>query len=206
MTQLPEINSLIAVHVEGSDILYRSRIEGIDGAKLIVALPSDGMTEHRLAHGTRLSVEWFVGRGIGSVDGFVAGHTDVGVTGLIVELLGEPEIFQRRNHARGDVCVNIDIWPDPEDEEPVTGVTLDLSGGGMRAVIAADVEREQLVRFSLDMGDVKPINGIARVVDTRDGDIVALELHEIVPGDRERLIKAVFASYRGESPLKRNGM
>ena len=87
-----------------------------------------------------------------------------------------------------------------------SGVTLDLSGGGMRAVIDAAVQPEQLVRFSLDMGDVKPVDGIARVVDVRDDNIVALELHEIVPFDRERLIKAVFASFSGQSPIKRHGL
>ncbi|HTR34147.1 MAG TPA: PilZ domain-containing protein [Gaiellaceae bacterium] len=197
MTPLPQINTLVTVRVEGSDTLYRSRIEGADERALAIALPSDGLTEHRLANRTLVGVEWCVGRGLGSVEGIVAGHTDLGVPALVIELLSQPILFQRREHARADVVLDIEIWPDPEDEEPVAGVTLDVSGGGLRAVIPADVEAGQLVRFLVNMPDGRTVNGLARVVAQRDDDIVALEFNEIVQADRERLIRTVFASYQG---------
>jgi len=197
VTPLPEINTLVTVRVEGSDTLFRSRIEGADERALAIALPSDGMTEHRLANRTLVGIEWCVGRGLGSVEGVVAGHTDLGVPALVIELLSEPVLFQRREHARADVVLDIEIWPDPEDDEPVAGVTLDVSGGGLRAVIAADVEPGQLVRFLVNMPDGRTVNGLARVVAQRDDDIVALEFNEIVQSDRERLIRTVFASYQG---------
>jgi len=197
VTPLPQINTLVTVRVEGSDTLYRSRIEGADERALAIALPSDGLTEHRLANRTLVGVEWCVGRGLGSVEGIVAGHTDLGVPALVIELLSQPILFQRREHARADVVLDIEIWPDPEDEEPVAGVTLDVSGGGLRAVIPADVEAGQLVRFLVNMPDGRTVNGLARVVAQRDDDIVALEFNEIVQADRERLIRTVFASYQG---------
>ena len=197
MTPLPEINTLVTVRVEGSDTLFRSRIEGADEQALAIALPSDGMTEHRLANRTLVGIEWSVGRGLGSVEGIVAGHTDLGVPALVIELLSRPTLFQRREHARADVVLDIELWPDPEDDEPVAGVTLDVSGGGLRAVIPAEVETGQLVRFLVNMPDGRTVNGLARVVARRDDDIVALEFNEIVQADRERLIRTVFSSYQG---------
>ncbi|HZQ82109.1 MAG TPA: PilZ domain-containing protein [Gaiellaceae bacterium] len=197
MTSLPDINTLIVVHVDGSDTLYRSRVEGVGDGMLTIALPSDGLTEHRLAHRTLVSVEWRFGRGIGSVDGIVAGHLDVGVPALQLQLVSEPIFFQRREHARGDVVLCVDIWPDAESDEPVTGVTLDVSGGGVRAVIETDLEPGELVRIAVHLREGPPVTGVARVVACRDESVVAFEFHEIVAADRERLIRTVFASYRG---------
>jgi c-di-GMP-binding flagellar brake protein YcgR len=197
MTALPQINTLIAVRVDDSETIFRSRVEGCDPGTLAIAMPSDGMTAHRLANNTFISVDWSVGRGIGSVNGVVTGSIDLGVPALMIHLTGEPVVFQRREHARADVVLQLVVWPDPEDDEPVPGVTLDVSGGGMRAVIPTPLENEQLIRFRVDIPDGTAVNGLARVVDQREDDIVALEFHEIVLGDRERLIRTVFASYRG---------
>ncbi len=159
-------------------------------------MPSDGRMEHELGYGTDVELEWPAGRGLGRVNGVIRGRADVGVPALVVELLGEPKIQQRREHARAEIVLEMEVWPHALSDS-VSGVTLDVSGGGMRAVIPTQLDPDQLVRFVLDMPDGTTVNGLARVIAQRDDDIAAFEFHEIVPGDRERLIKTVFASYRG---------
>jgi c-di-GMP-binding flagellar brake protein YcgR len=198
---MPPVNRLVAVQVEGSETVYRSRIEDVGDGTIFLALPSDGHTEHRFAVGSLVTLEWFADRGMGRVAGVVTGHADVGVPALVVELDGAPELVQRREHARAGLMLGIDVWPDAADDEPVSGITLDVSGGGLRAVINAPLEEDSLLRFSVNLLEGKVVSGLARVVDVRDDDVVAFELHDLVPADRERLIRAVFASYR-ESRVK----
>ena len=197
MSRLPEINSLLTVRIVGEeDSELSSRLEGLEEGRFAIALPSDGTSEHELPYGTDVELEWPAGRGLGQINGVVRGRADVGVPALMVELIGEPRVQQRREHARAELVLEIEIWPSALSDA-VSGVTLDVSGGGMRAVIPTQLDPGQLVRFVIDMPDGTTVNGLARVIQQREDDVAAFEFHEIVPGDRERLIKTVFASYRG---------
>ncbi len=202
MTPPPEINRLVLVHQAGSDLVLRSRVEGVTPGKLSIAYPSDGRTEHRLPVGTELQLEWVVGRGLGTVDGVVAGHTDLGVPTLTVDLVSEPFVQQRREHARADLVLDVEVWPDADCDEPVTGVTLDISAGGLRAALATPLEPGSIIRFAVDLPDGEPLEGLVRVIEQRD-DCVAFEFHDIVAADRERVVRAVFASYRRDASVRR---
>jgi hypothetical protein len=70
-------------------------------------------------------------------------------------------------------------------------------------MLPAPVELGTLVRLSLSCPPGRPIDAIGRVVEARDEGVIALEFHEIVPMDRERLIRAVFASHRVSLPTRR---
>lgn len=202
MTPPPEINTLVYIRVPNSELVMRSRVEGGEDSRLQIALPSDGRTDHRLPTRTEMTVEWMVGRGVGSVDAVVVGHGDVGVPTLIVEMTSEIVLRQRRDYARADLMLPIEIWADAESDEPVTGMTLDVSGGGVRAIIEADLRPGELVRLSLELPEGHAVEGLARVIGQRD-DCVAFQFHDIVPADRERLVKAVFASHRRDATVRR---
>ena len=143
-----------------------------------------------------------VGRGLGSVEGLVAGHADLGVPTLTVELVSDVVLKQRRDYARADLILPVEIWPDAECDEPVAGMTLDVSGGGLRAVLQADLEAGELVRIAVELPEGHAVEGLARVIGQRD-DCTAFQFHDIVPADRERLIKAVFASHRRDAAVRR---
>ena len=198
MTPPPEVNTLVYVRVENSELVMRSRVEGTGDGTLAIALPSDGRTVHRLPARSELTIEWMVGRGLGSVGGVVTGHADLGIETLVVTLVGEPVLRQRRDYARADLILPVEIWPDAECDEPVTGMTLDVSGGGLRAVIDTDLESGELVRISLALPEGHAVEGLARVIGRRD-ECVAFQFHDIVPADRELLVKAVFASHRRDA-------
>ncbi len=202
MTPPPDVNTLVYIRVAGSEIVMRSRVEGGDPGRLALALPSDGRTEHRLPVRSELTIEWMVGRGLGSVEGLVTGHADLGVQTLTVELVSDVVLKQRRDYARADLILPVEIWPDAECDEPVAGMTLDVSGGGLRAVLQADLEAGELVRIAVELPEGHAVEGLARVIGQRD-DCTAFQFHDIVPADRERLIKAVFASHRRDAAVRR---
>jgi len=202
MTPPPEINRLVLVHRADADATLRSRVEGVTPGQLSIAYPSDGQTDYRLPVGTELQLEWVVGRGLGTVEGVVVGHTDLGVPTLTIDLVSEPVVNQRREHARADLVLDVEVWPDADCEEPVTGVTLDISAGGLRAALATPLEPNSIIRFAVDLPDGGPLEGLVRVIEQRD-DCVAFEYHDIVAADRERLVRAVFASYRRDASVRR---
>lgn len=202
MTRPPKVNTLLYVRVRDSETVMRSRVESSEPGRLLIALPSDGVDEHRLDPDTELTIEWIVGHGLGRVEGVVVGHTNVDVRALIVELRTEPVLQQRRDYARAELLLPVEVWPDAECREPVTGTTLDVSGGGMRALLDVDLEAGEIVRMALELPDGGTVAGLVRVIGQRD-EYIAFQFHDIVPGDRERLIKAVFASHQQDASLRR---
>src|SRR5258708_14693263 len=131
---------------------------------------------------------------MGVVEGTVTGHADVGVPALVITLTSTPRIIQRREYVRADMVLELELWPDGDDEEPVPGVTLDVSGGGLRAMLPAPVELGALVRLSVSCPPGPPIGATGRVVETRDEGIIPLQFHEIIPSARQHPILPVFAS------------
>lgn len=200
MKGLPTINDLVLVRVGEPETVLRARVEETAPGVISISYPSDGDTEHPLPVSTRVTLEWLVDRGLGTATGTVFALADVGVPALSVKLDAAPVVVQRREHARADIALEVDIWlPDG----PVPGVTLDVSGGGLRAVVPVSFEPDALARLSINMQGGRPIEALARVVAQREDGVVAFEFDEIVAADRERLIQAVFASYRVTASVRR---
>ncbi|HKI90801.1 MAG TPA: PilZ domain-containing protein [Gaiellaceae bacterium] len=202
MTPRPEISQLVLVHTDDFETALHSRVEDIPPGQLSIAYPSDGQTDYELPVGTELQLEWLVGRGLGTVDAVVVGRRNLGVPTLTVDFVSEPTVNQRREHARADLVLDVEVWPDADCEEPVTGVTLDISAGGMRAALATPLEPDSIVRFAVALPDGDPLEGLVRVIEQRE-DCVACEFHDIVFADRERIVRAVFASYRRDASVRR---
>jgi c-di-GMP-binding flagellar brake protein YcgR len=196
----PKVNQSITVQTDEVDAVLRSRVEESSETRLLIAHPSDGTTSYQFPRGVALVIEWITDRGLCRVPGIVVGQSDVGVAALAVDLLGEVELFQRRQYARAELALDLAVWADPRGE-PVEGVTLDISGGGVRAAVPVQLSEGSLVRIEIDMPSGKSIPALARVVAQREDGVVAFDFHEIVPGDRELLVRTVFASFRADATV-----
>jgi c-di-GMP-binding flagellar brake protein YcgR len=208
MKNLPRIGDLVFVQTDDDpEAQLRSRVEDVRDPLITIAPPSDGNKTRDLERSEKIALEWLLERGLGKATATVLSHVDVGVPGICVQLDAEPIVDQRREHARAELILDIDLWlPSLDGTIPtVTGTTLDVSGGGLRAVIPAVLEPDSLVRITLDMPEGKAIDALVRVVAQRDDGVVAMAFHEIVPFERERLIKAVFASYKSAAMVRRPG-
>jgi c-di-GMP-binding flagellar brake protein YcgR len=205
MMRLPRINELVLVRVGEPEFVLRSRVEGRRPGFLSIAHPSDGLTARSLPLATEVTLEWLVKRGLGTVTGTVVAFVEIGVPALSIRLDSEPAVFQRRTHVRSGLVLELDVWPADPDVPTISGVTLDVSGGGLRALLPVALEPGSLVHVSVDMPTGAPVEALARVVNQRDDGEVAFEFDDIVATDRERLIRAVFASYRVAAFLRRAG-
>ncbi len=191
----PRIHTPLFVHVEGFAGELRSRVEDLpDDGTIVIANPSADGADFTLALGREIELEWVIKRGVARQLAVVRDRVDVGVPGLALEPLGEPEATQRRNYVRVEVLLPVVV--EPERGQPVRGTTLDVSGGGMRAAISARLDHGQPVQVTLGLPNGDPITCGACTIRPVDKEVYAFEFEEIAGPDRERLIRFVFAHQR----------
>ncbi|MEZ5101918.1 MAG: PilZ domain-containing protein [Thermoleophilia bacterium] len=195
MSLLPEPNQHIAVFVHDWETELASRVEDSAPGHVHIAFPSDGLATFVVPNGQVVDLAWTTGRGPARVQGVVTGRVPGRVPLLTIELASDPVVQQRREHVRASAFLDLDIAP-PELWKPVQGITLDVSGGGVRAHLPADLELDASTRLTLHVPDDAPIAMLARVVRRADDDSLGMQFELIAPPDRERLIRFVFARLR----------
>ena len=198
MIKLPDVNEHVSLLVEGMEESLSSRVEDRARNWLALALPSSGNRTHWLRPGTELTVQWGASRGLASIKAVVREVMDIGVEAIIVDLVGEPEIAQRRRHVRADSCMRIVVTPALPDDvrQPAIGTTLDVAGGGLRARVTGWLDRGDLVRVRILLDDDEEVSALARVVRRLDNETVAFEFEDIGVQERERLVRHVFRRLR----------
>jgi c-di-GMP-binding flagellar brake protein YcgR len=97
---------------------------------------------------------------------------------------------------RAEATLECHVEPKREGAREVLGYTIDVSGGGFRAVVDVQLEPDEPVWFSLQLPDEPRIDGQAELVRRIDDQTLAFRFAEIEEADRERLIKFVFAEQR----------
>jgi c-di-GMP-binding flagellar brake protein YcgR len=191
----PPINTPLWVYIDGFRGEIRSRVEDLlDDGSVVIANPSTGGAEFSLAAGRELEIEWAIKRGVARQWMLVRAHVDVGIPGLLLEPLDEPTPTQRRDFVRVDALLPVIV--ELETQDPVRGTTLDISGGGMRAVIPERLEDGEPVHVTIGLPNDAPIECEACTLRLVDKETYAFEFGEIDERDRERLIRFVFAYQR----------
>lgn len=110
---------------------------------------------------------------------------------------GEAEVIQRRAYVRVHTPQVVKLAPDAAGRKALDALTVDLSGGGMLLTGAEGLETGAAVRFAIQITPgSSQISGVARVVRIRDDGKRALMFEQIEEGDRQRLIRFVFACMR----------
>jgi c-di-GMP-binding flagellar brake protein YcgR len=172
-----------------------SRVEDLrNGDEVLIALPSDGSTSYPLALQEEVSLEWPTERGIVRVDGTVLSREDIGIPVLVIEV-DSSKTVQRRDHVRVDMALQVDLVNGGRE---YNGTTVDVSGGGMRAVFEDDLDLNASYELYLMLPEEeKPIEGVAQIVRRIDQTTTyAFRFAQMRPLVRERLIKFVFDAHR----------
>ena len=110
------------------------------------------------------------------------------------------ELVQRREFVRVTAAKRV-ILEDEAGEVLGTGLTSDISGGGMLVQLprSADITVGTVVFFSLFLGMTdydEQVNGTARILRKTDDNRAALAFDHISNRDQERLIRFVFERQR----------
>lgn len=195
MSLLPEPNQHVAVFVRDWETELASRVEDSAPGRVQIAFPTDGLATFVVPNGQVVDLGWTTSRGPARVEGVVTARVPGRVPLLTVELAGDPVVQQRREHVRASAFLDLDVAP-PALWKPVQGITLDVSGGGVRAHLPAELELEVATRLTLHVPDDAPIPLMARAVRRAEDESLGMQFELIAPPDRERLIRFVFARLR----------
>lgn len=193
--QLPGFSEQVGVRLDDSGERLHSRVEDVAPQQLLLAMPSDGTQEVSLPVGAGLAVEWVTARGLARVPGRHAGPGRIAVPTVAIELLGRPEIFQRREYVRAPASLQLEVMTAAGSEEH-EGLSVDISGGGVRASIPSlDVEVDTVLSLWLGLPD-RAIEAPVRVLRRQDPDVYVLVFESIREEDRELVIRHVFERLR----------
>lgn len=112
---------------------------------------------------------------------------------------GSPQLLKRREYVRATVDLPLTLTGPRADDDPVTlhAHAIDLSGGGM-LIDGLDVcpRRDDVLRFTLDLGDDEPVRGRGRVVRLETATRAGLQFTDLDQADRVRLMHLAFAMSR----------
>jgi c-di-GMP-binding flagellar brake protein YcgR len=196
--ELPQFSEQVGVRLDQTGVRLHSRVEDVAPDRLLLATPSDGVQEVPLPVGADLAVEWVTARGLARVPGRSTGPGRISIPTVSIELLGRPEIFQRREYVRASAALQIEACLTGTTEE-FEGLSVDISGGGIRASIPAlDAEVGSLLSLWLGLPD-KGAEATVKVLRRQDPDVYVLVFEHIAEKERERVIHHVFERLRASA-------
>lgn len=140
------------------------------------------------------TVEWATRRGQARVAGTLGAVAEPGREALLFEVDGG-EVVQRREHVRSRAALPVTLAGGGH------GTTTDFSGGGLRVQVDRELTVGATVQLALELPD-GTIEAPARVASRYEDGSYGLELGDFDVGERERLIRAVFAQLRLETRLR----
>jgi c-di-GMP-binding flagellar brake protein YcgR len=187
----PDVNALVTLTVPSVEGELHSRVEDLmDDGSILIAEPS-GEDVH-LATGSDLQIEWRLRSGVARQTMTVVKHVDNGIASVLIKPQDEPKVIQRRDFIRIDVLLTVFIETHLGQEGK--GTTVDVSGGGMRAVVPFELADGQTVDFGIVLPEQeREVRGKAQTIRKVAEDTYAFGFAQIPEADRERLIKFVFA-------------
>jgi c-di-GMP-binding flagellar brake protein YcgR len=206
----------ILVDTPGYRGKYVSRIEDLTDNEIVVGIPIVSGSLVPLPVGIRVDVDVICTDAVYRIHTRILKRVLHPFPLLFLAKSEDIERVQRRNYARVDVVLDVEMEKLPSGEEGVVfhGVTRNISGGGMLLSIIGDgdllreIKEGDFVEISFKIPIWKdPIYAVSKVVreDIRIGDRkdIAIAFVSINEKDRDRIVKFVFERQR---ELRRRGI
>jgi c-di-GMP-binding flagellar brake protein YcgR len=184
------VNALVTLKLPEVEDELHSRVEDLmDDGSILIAEPSEDV---HLSTGSNVRIEWRLRTGIARQNATVVKHVDNGISSILIKPQDEPTVIQRRDYIRIDVLLSVFIETHRGEEARCS--TVDVSGGGMRAIVPFELDDNQRVDVGIVLPeDEREVRCKARTIRKVAESTYAFDFVEIPEADRERLIKFVFA-------------
>lgn len=195
--EAPEVGKLVRVRIRDWKTELSARVEQLTAERCVLSAPTDGRTTYEVPIGMPIEVGWLTYEGIAWTAALVVDTEPADARSLVVYLLDRPVLFPRREHMRAKVALAIEVRSG-SDAEPISGTTIDLGGGGLRARVPVAPPIEDVVRITVHLPGDDPVELTGRVARRVDAETLVFEYELIAPADRDRLIGFAFARVREE--------
>jgi hypothetical protein len=188
--KLPEINDRVGLVLSDGRMLS-TRVEDVQEPDLLVAPPADQGVTYLLALKEVVTLEWTTERGLFQASGIVTARIEAGVPFVRLRI-DESTVIQRREYVRVECALAVDVR---REGSRFTGLTLDLSGAGVRAKVPVELEKDDKATVVVYLGH-SPFEAQAEVVRVDGDDVYAFRFLSLEAKEQERLVQYVFATHR----------
>jgi hypothetical protein len=182
-----------------------ARIVNKQDSQLLLTLPSDVRHAGPELAGREASVQYSNRRGVMRLEGRVPEKGYIGDR-LRFEASGKAKLIQRRDFVRVDAVVPVKYQPRGEMSPVRDAHALNVSGGGFLLAPPHEVGLGVHTRFWLELGDGEdPVAAVGAAVRQTESGAMGIRFDDIDEGDRERLVRWVFARERLSRQVTRDG-
>lgn len=188
--KLPDVNDRIGIVLQDGRMLT-TRVEDIQEPDLLVAPPSDQGVTYLLTLKEEVTLEWTTERGLFQASGAVTARVEAGVPFVRLRI-DESSVIQRREHVRVECALAVDVR---RDGGRFTGLSLDLSGNGVRVKVPVELEKDDKATVVVYLGH-SPFEAQAEVVRVDGDSTYAFRFLGLEAKEQERLVQYVFATHR----------
>jgi c-di-GMP-binding flagellar brake protein YcgR len=188
--KLPDVNDRIGVVLADGRMLT-TRVEDVEEPDLLVAPPSDHGVTYLLALKEEVTLEWTTERGLFQASGSVTARVEAGVPFVRIKV-DESTVIQRREYVRVECALAVDVRRNGERH---TGLTLDLSGAGVRAKVPVELQLDDKATLVVYLGH-SPFEAQGEVVRIDGDNTYAFRFLGLDPREQERLVQYVFQTHR----------
>jgi PilZ domain/Flagellar protein YcgR len=188
--KLPDVNDRVGLVLSDGRMLS-TRVEDVQEPDLFVAPPADQGVTYLLALKEVVTLEWTTERGLFQATGVVTARIEAGVPFVRLRI-DESSVIQRREYVRVECALAVDVR---RDGDRFTGLTLDLSGAGVRAKVPVELEKDDKATVVVYLGH-SPFEAQAEVVRVDGDNTYAFRFLSLDTKEQERLVQYVFATHR----------
>lgn len=172
-----------------------SRVEDTVHGHIHITQPLRKGAEVELEDGAEVAVEWVTDRGLVRAPGRAEVLVGEEMKTFVLSLVGEPEIFQRREYVRAKTELPLEVRFE-DGKQVVEATSIDLSGGGIRIQTAANkLPVGARVRVTIHLPS-HPVQVDAKVLRHQGFLAVVLIFEEVEEADRQVIIRHVFERLR----------
>lgn len=178
--------------------LYRTRIEDVNKDSITVLSAYDKNTVVSLRIDTEVEVIYYDKLSAYAFNARIVDRVSSPIYAYILSLLSKMKKVQRRRYFRVPVIYPVTvsrILPNGLSK-PISGTTIDLSGGGMLIQLNQPLEVGAKISAEFDLPDLK-IKTAARVVRTckdqeKNTYLLGIEFRDLSEPQRDKIIRCVF--------------
>ncbi len=201
---LPEVGQDVYLTV-GDLGSMNARVVNSQDNQLLLTLPKDVRHAGPEFAGRDASVQFSNRRGVMRIEGIIPEKGFIGDR-LRFEATGKAKLIQRRDFVRVDAVVPVKYQPRGELSPVRDAHALNISGGGFLLAPPHEVGLGVQTRFWLEIGDGEdPVAVLGSAVRQTESGAMGIRFDDIDEGDRERLVRWVFARERLSRQVTRDG-
>lgn len=191
---------IVRTKFSGEKIEYVSQLMDIDeNENLVIAVPIKNAQLVTLLNGTQVSILYNNSEtGMLEFEAEVLRKVKGRVPMMYIKMIGKITKSQRRNYFRLDFMTPINFIK-IKDQSLHSGITKDISGGGLKMIIDSDVEEGDILQLNYVLDNRQyNLKGVvkAKISSIENKIEVGIEFLDIIEIDRNDLTKYLFLQQR----------